>query len=201
MNNAYLCLNHCLEQLIRFCDEALFFDDDEEQAIRRTYKKFGYPIVPPLIDTASLVTLLQRQENKARDEEQEISLTAESSALEKVQFYVYHLKSLLKSSDQQHISTVSDFDDALLQFSSFISNGKAGCVFISVEPVSRRIRRENDAVLGLVHRDRHQSRRDLCHDHLVSLVLQSASTATITRHKYILHALESNSLSSIEHST
>ena len=121
MNNAYLCLNHCLEQLIRFCHEALFFDDDEERAIRRIYKKFSYPIVPPVIDTASLLNLFR--DDKNRDEEKEISLTSDSSTLEKVQFYVYHLKSLLKSSDQQHISTASDFDDALLQFSSFISNG------------------------------------------------------------------------------
>jgi len=55
----------------------------------------------------------------------EIFLTSKSSTLDKVNYYIYHLKSLLKTSDQQHVTTVSDFDDALLQFSSFISNGKS----------------------------------------------------------------------------
>ena len=54
-----------------------------------------------------------------------MNLTAESSTSDKVYFYISHLKNLLKTSDQQHITTVSDFDDALLQFSSFISNGKS----------------------------------------------------------------------------
>jgi hypothetical protein len=123
VNNSYLCLNHCLEQLIKFCDDALFFDHDEEQAIRKIYKKFGYPIVPLSIDTNNLLNLIKNEKINFN----EIYLTADSSTLEKVQFYIYHLKILLKTSDQQHITTVSDFDDALLQFSSFISNGKSIC--------------------------------------------------------------------------
>ncbi|CAF3326873.1 unnamed protein product, partial [Rotaria sp. Silwood2] len=59
VNNAYLCLNHCLEQLLKFCDEALFFDNDEEQSIRKLYKKFHYPIVPLFIDTNNLLNLLK----------------------------------------------------------------------------------------------------------------------------------------------
>lgn len=125
VNNAYLCLNHCLEQLMKFSDEALFFDNDEEQAIRKAYKKFGYPIVPLSIDTAKLLNLIKNEKINTNETEKEVWLTAESSTLDKVKFYIDHLKSLLKTSDQQHITTVSDFDDALLQFSSFISNGKS----------------------------------------------------------------------------
>lgn len=121
MNNAYLCLNHCLEQLTKFCQDALFVDLDEEQAIRKLYKKYGYPIVPLSIETNRLFHLIKNDKTNIN----EIHLTAESSTLDKVNYYVYHLKSLLKTSDQQHISTVSDFDDALLQFSSFVSNGKS----------------------------------------------------------------------------
>ena len=62
---------------------------------------------------------------KDEDKENEIHLTVESSTLDRVHFYIYHLKSLLKTSDEQHITTVTDFDDALLQFSSFINNGKS----------------------------------------------------------------------------
>lgn len=194
VNNAYLCLNHCLEQLIRFCDEALFFDDDEERAIRRIYKKFSYPIVPPVIDTASLLNLLQDDKNKSRDEEREISLNTDSSTLEKVRFYMYHLKSLLKSSDQQHISTASDFDDALLQFSSFISNGTSEFPPHLYRTIHCRIRFENLFLLGLIHNDRQQSRWDLCHDDLVSLVLQSTSTARIARLQHPIQSIESNSI-------
>lgn len=124
VNNAYLCLNHCLEQLIKFSTEATFFDTDEEQAIRKVYKKYGYPIIPLFIDTNTLLPLIKTTKNNHNEKENEINLTAESSTLDKVQFYITHLKILLKTSDQQHITTVSDFDDALLQFSSFISNGK-----------------------------------------------------------------------------
>lgn len=120
VNNAYLCLNHCLEQLIKFSDEAIFYDNEEEQAIRRLYKKFNYPIVPLNIDTTNILHLLKNDKTNV----DEVYVTPESSALEKVNFYIYHLKTLLKTSDEQHITTVSDFDDALLQFSSFISNGK-----------------------------------------------------------------------------
>jgi len=74
-----------------------------------------------LIDTNKLLNLLKNEKNHFN----EIHLTSESSTLDKVNFYIYHLKNLLKTSDQQHITTVSDFDDALLQFSSFISNGKS----------------------------------------------------------------------------
>ncbi|CAF4153440.1 unnamed protein product [Rotaria sordida] len=119
VNNAYLCLSHCLEQLIKFCDEALFFDNDEEQSIRKLYKKFRYPIVPLFINTNNLLNLLKKNETINKNE---IYLTSKSSTLDKVNYYIYHLKILLKTSDEQHISTVSDIDDALLQFSSFISN-------------------------------------------------------------------------------
>ncbi|CAF0721679.1 unnamed protein product [Adineta steineri] len=122
VNNAYLCLNHCLEQLIKFSTEALFFDSDEEQAIRKAYKKFGYPIVPLFIDTNNILNLINNENINTAEQEKEICLTAESTTLDKVKFYVNHLKNLLKTSDQQHITSVSDFDDALLQFSSFISN-------------------------------------------------------------------------------
>lgn len=135
VNSAYLCLNHCLEQLIRFCDEALFFDQDEEQAVRRVYRKFGYPIVPTPIETSQLLKFFSTNVAKKIDEnDTELALTAESTTLEKVQFYIFHLKILLKTSDQQNVSTVSDLDDALLQFSSFISNGEKS----SIE-VERRI--------------------------------------------------------------
>ncbi len=124
VNNAYLCLNHCLEQLIKFNDDALFFDNDEEKAIRRAYKKFGYPIVPLVIDTNNLLHLIKNEKINTNEKENEVYLTIKSSTLDKVKFYINHLKSLLKTSDEQHITAVSDFDDALLQFSSFISNGK-----------------------------------------------------------------------------
>lgn len=124
VNNAYLCLNHCLEQLIKFSNDALFVDSDEEQAIRKVYRKLGYPIVPLSVDTTNLILLIKSDSSSGNSNENEISLTAESSTLDKVQFYVNHLKALLKTSDQQHVSTVSDLDDALLQFSSFVSNGK-----------------------------------------------------------------------------
>ena len=125
VNNAYLCLNHCLEQLIRFCDDALFFDSDEEQAIRKVYKKFGYPIIPLPIDTTQLLNRFSSDTSARENTDKEIYLTSESSTSDKVLFYVHHLRILLKTSDQQHITAVSDFDDALLQFSSFISNGKS----------------------------------------------------------------------------
>jgi hypothetical protein len=121
VNNAYLCLNHCLEQLIKFCDDAIFVDNEEEQAIRKIYKKFGYPIVPLSIETNHFLNLIKNEKININ----EVHLKPESSTLEKVNYYIYHLKILLKTSDQQHITTVSDFDDALLQFSSFISNGKS----------------------------------------------------------------------------
>lgn len=120
MNNAYVCLNHCLEQLIKFCQDALFVDPDEEQSIRKLYKKFGYPIVPLSIETNHLFNLIKNEKNNI----QEVHLTVKSSTLDKVNYYIYQLKTLLKTSDQQHVNTVSDFDDALLQFSSFVSNGK-----------------------------------------------------------------------------
>jgi len=66
------------------------------------------------------------------DQYEEIVLTPESTTLDKVNYYIFHLKSLLKTSDQQHVSTVSDFDDALLQFSSFISNGRSNIFFENV---------------------------------------------------------------------
>ncbi|UJR38003.1 hypothetical protein I4U23_030685 [Adineta vaga] len=122
VNNAYLCLNHCLEQLIKFSNEAVFFDTDEEQAIRKVYKKFGYPIIPLFIDTNNLLHLIKPNNSNRNEVETEINLTSDSTTLDKVQFYIQHLKILLKTSDQQHITTVSDFDDALLQFSSFVSN-------------------------------------------------------------------------------
>ncbi|CAF0890511.1 unnamed protein product [Adineta ricciae] len=131
VNNAYLCLNHCLEQLIKFSTEATFLDTDEEQAIRKVYKKYGYPIIPLFIDTNYVLPLIKPDDNNRNEKENEINLTAESSTLEKVQFYIVHLKILLKTSDQQHITTVSDFDDALLQFSSFISNEYASKMSIS----------------------------------------------------------------------
>jgi hypothetical protein len=75
-----------------------------------------------------LLNLLKNDKNNGNEiQENEIFLTAESPTSDKVYFYIYHLKNLLKTSDQQNISTVSDFDDALLQFSSFISNGKVSC--------------------------------------------------------------------------
>jgi hypothetical protein len=114
-------LNHCLEQLIKFCDDAVFVDTDEEQAIRKIYKKVGYPIVPLSIETNHLLNLIKNEKSNLI----EIHLRPKSSTLEKVNYYIYHLKNLLKTSDQQHITAVSDFDDALLQFSSFISNGKS----------------------------------------------------------------------------
>ncbi|CAF1082392.1 unnamed protein product [Rotaria sp. Silwood1] len=129
VNNAYLCLNHCLEQLLKFCDEALFFDNDEEQSIRKLYKKFRYPIVPLFINTNNLLNLL-KNENTNKNE---IALTSKSSTLDKVNFYIYHLKILLKTSDEQHITTVSDFDDALLQFSSFISNEYSSKMSLSLD--------------------------------------------------------------------
>ncbi|CAF3346265.1 unnamed protein product [Rotaria socialis] len=129
VNNAYLCLNHCLEQLKKFCDEALFFDNDEEQAIRRLYKKFSYPIVPLFISTDYLLNLLKNDKLNI----DEVYLTFESSTLDKVNFYAYHLKILLKTSDEQHITSVCDFDDALLQFSSFISNEYSSKISLSSE--------------------------------------------------------------------
>jgi hypothetical protein len=124
VNHSYRCMNHCLEQLIRFCDEASFLDPEEEMAIRKLYRKFNYPIVPWRFETASLLHLFDTHSSQVENDELEVLLTGESSTLEKVQFYIHHLKILLKTSDQQHISTVPDFDDALLQFASFISNGK-----------------------------------------------------------------------------
>lgn len=121
MNNAYCCLNHCLEQLTKFCQDALFVDSDEEQSIRKLYKKYGYPIVPLSIESNRLLSLIKNDKTTVN----EIHLTSESSTLDKVNYYIYQLKSLLKTSDQQHMTTVSDFDDALLQFSSFVSNGKS----------------------------------------------------------------------------
>jgi hypothetical protein len=119
VNNAYLCLNHCLEQLTKFCEDALFLDTEEEQSIRKIYKKFGYPIVPLSIETNRLLSFIKNEKSNTV----EVHLKHEASTLEKVNYYIYQLKTLLKTSDQQHMTTVSDFDDALLQFSSFISNG------------------------------------------------------------------------------
>jgi hypothetical protein len=168
-----------LEQLIRFCDEALFYDQDEEQAIRKVYRQFGYPIVPSIIDTSHLLNRFVNDSIDTIDNAMEILLTDKSSIAEKVQFYVFHLKALLKTSDQQHISTVSDFDDALLQFSSFISNGMFNMVFVDCFRIQRssnnRIRIENVAHIGHIDGNRDQSGRYLCQYNLVSLVLFSTA--------------------------
>lgn len=132
VNNAYLCLNHCLEQLIKFCTDASFVDLDEQRAIRKVYKQFSYPIIPLIIETNKLLNFIKQES----DQYEEIVLTPESTTLDKVNYYVFHLKSLLKTSDQQHVSTVSDFDDALLQFSSFISNGRSRIFFENVIDLS-----------------------------------------------------------------
>ena len=65
---------------------------------------------------------------------------------------------------------------------------------IPIEQFICRIRFENLFLLGLIHSDRHQSRWDLCHDDLVSLVLQSTPTARIARLQCPIQSIESNSI-------
>ena len=65
---------------------------------------------------------------------------------------------------------------------------------IPIEQFICRIRFENLFLLGLIHSDRHQSRWDLCHDDLVSLVLQSTPTARIARLQCSIQSIESNSI-------
>lgn len=189
MNHAYLCLNHCLEQLIKFCEDALFADADEEQAIRKLYKKFGYPIVPLSIETNNLLHFIKNEKTNLS----EVYLRVESSTAEKVHYYVYHLKSLLKTSDQQHITTVSDLDDALLQFSSFVSNGKSIDFFkerVIIFP--NRICAKNGTYIGFVDSGCQQSWRDLCDNNLVLMVLLSKTIARFIRLKYTTKHLQSS---------
>ena len=191
VNNAYACLNHCLEQLIKFCQDALFVDPDEEQAIRKLYKKFGYPIVPLAIESNHLFNFIKNEKSNVK----EVHLTAESSALDKVNYYIYQLKTLLKTSDQQHITTVSDFDDALLQFASFVSNGKS----IESSQIDSfyflcRIFLQNDIIIRYINSRCDKSRWDLCDNDLVFMVLLSTTIAQFIRFEFIINRWQSNEL-------
>ncbi|CAF1130018.1 unnamed protein product, partial [Didymodactylos carnosus] len=121
VNKAYQCLNHCLEQLFNFISQPKFHQD-EQRHIYRTYLKYGCYVIGPPVNTDDFIAHMkneQENDNNSNDDEKNLSLSSSSTTTERVMFYLHHLKLLLKTIK---VMNVADFDDALLQFSSFISS-------------------------------------------------------------------------------